>query len=342
MADIFWVGADGNLYFKGAQGVQNWGSSKDYNLGNGGIQASSQSSNPQAKALGEGSGFINATQIADPNAPKAPANPTGTTSPALNTGAVANTQGSIDQIPGLLQAALAAEDQTHTNSNNTFNAQETAQNASHDAGTVTNQQNYDANTMASVRSGIQGLGGLLALLRGSGAAGGTAEDQVKDVVGGQTSDDIRSGSDTQKANQTSLDSALSTFLTDLKGKRQANDDTYTNNLRSINRDSETQLQDLYSKMAGYYSDAGRTAEANDFTGRAGALTPQIAGNTKTQVSAYDTTPVAVQAPQVQAFAAPTQPNIVAAPSDGTIGSGIFTLNKRKDDSVVPIAAAQGA
>lgn len=337
---VFWVGADNNLYYKSSQGVQNYGNANQYQLSADGAKVSNPTSTI-AQSVADGPGGLTGTQIADPNAP-APANPTGTSSPALNTGAVANTQGSIDQIPGLLQAALASEDQNHTNSNNTFNQQQQTQQAAYDGSTVTNQQNYDGNVMASIRSGVQGLAGLMALLRGSGAAGGTAEDQVKDVVGGTTSDDIRSGADTQKQNQGSLDSSLATFLTDLKGKRQANDDTYQNNLKSIQRDSETQLQDLYGKMAGYYGDAGKTATANDFMAKAGALTPQIAANSKTQVSNYDTTPVAVQAPQLTAFAAPTAPTVGVAPVDGQVGSGIFTLNKRKDDSAVPVAAAQGA
>lgn len=268
-----------------------------------------------------------------------PAPTTATTAP-LNQAAVDNTQKTIDQIGPLLQAALAAETTTHQNALNAFNQEQQQQQGTYDKSTTTNQQNYDSNFMDSIRAGIHGLGGLMALLRGTGAAGGTAENQARDIVGGTTSNDIRGGADTQKANQSSLDSSLSAFLTDLQGKRQTAEDTFTNNQRAIRRGSDTQLQDLYSKMAGYYGDAGNTDLANQFMAKAGALTPEIADNNKAQVSLYDTTPVAVQAPKLTAFSGPTQPNVLAAPENGQVGTGIFTMSdpRRKDQTQVPALA----
>lgn len=333
---VYWVGADNNIYLKGANGVHNVGPASQSKLMNGGFESNT---------LGQS---VQAARIADPNAPAAstPAPAGGTPAPALNTGAVQNTQLTIDQLPALLQAALASEGTGYHNATGALQAQQDEQQKTYDASTTTNQQNYDSNFMDSIRAGIKGLGGLMALLRGTGAAGGTADKQVQDVVGGQTADDIRGGSDTQKANQSSLDSSLSQFLTDLKSKKAAADDTHANNVAAINRDSATQLQDLYGKMAGYYGDAQDSGDANRFMSMAGALTPQIAANSTTQTTPYDTTPVAVQAPQVTAFAAPSQPNVAAIPQNGQVGSGIFTMAKRKDDTTptpaVPVAAAQGA
>lgn len=271
----------------------------------------------------------------------APGNPNGAAAPVLNQGAVDNTQATIDQLPAILQAALAAETTSHQNSLNTFDQQEQQQRGQYNTGTTTNQENYDSNFMDSIRAGIKGLGGLMALLRGTGAAGGSVDQQVRDTVGGVTAQDIRGGADTQKENQGQLDSSLATFLTDLKGKRQANEDTFANNQSAIRRDNATQLQDLYSKMAGYYGDANMTDQANNFMSQAGSLTPEIAANTKTQVSPYDTTPVVVHAPNLTAFASPTQPNVLAGPSDGQVGSGIFTMSdpRRRKDVTTPVAAA---
>jgi hypothetical protein len=182
----------------------------------------------------------------------------------------------------------------------------------------------------------------MAVLRGSGAAGGTADDDVQNTVGGITSDDIRNGADTQKNNQGALDSSLSQFLTDLKGKRQANEDTYVNNQHAIQRDNATQMQDLYSKMAGFYGDAGQTGQANDFLAKAGSFTPTIAANSRTQTSNYDTAPVVIHAPNLTSFAAPTQPAAATAPQDGQVGSGIFAMNSNRrpsKDSSTPAAAA---
>lgn len=267
-----------------------------------------------------------------PTVPVVTAPTGGTAAPALDQGSVNNTNLAIQQIAPLLAAALSGENQNYTNTQNEDQAQQDQQQATHDTSTVTNQQNYDSNFMASIRAGIQGLGGLINLLRGTGATGGTAEDQVKNIVGGTTASDIQSGQQTQKTNQQSLDSSLSTFLTNLALKKQQDADTHTNNVRSIQSNSATQLQDLYGKLAGYYGTAGDTAQANQYEAQAGSLTPQIASNTPTAVSAYNTTPVAVTAPQITAFAPVAQPQIAGDSSGGQAGAGIFTISKKKDDT----------
>lgn len=251
--------------------------------------------------------------------------------PVLNEAAIRNTQKTIDEIPGLLEAALETEARRYRNTINQFNAQEKQQRKTYDTSTTTNQLNYDETFMDSIRAGIKGLGGLMNILRGTGASGGSVEGDVQDIVGGITAKDIRTGADTQKENQGALDTTLSNFLTELSGKRRENEDTYENNRRAVRRDSDTQLQDLYGKIAGYYSDADRAADAEVWLNKAGNLTPRIAQNSRTQLSKYDTKPVVVKAPTLTAFAAPTQPDAVAVPNEGQVGSGIFTIGERRRD-----------
>ncbi len=141
-----------------------------------------------------------------------------------------------------------------------------------------------------------------------------------------TANDIRTGADTREENQLALDNSLSSFLTELGRKRRENEDTLVNNERAIRRDSDTQLQDLFGKMAGFYGDAGNTAEATSWMNRAGELTPRIADNSRAQVSKYDTAPVSIKAPELTAFASPTQPSVVTAPGC-QVGSGIFTITE---------------
>jgi len=334
---VYWIGQDGNIWLKDQAGTRN--------VGPAGASVTRPDAtgfyDPWADPLETPSRF-NATQIADPMV-EAPAQqaPSGATQSApakvFNQAGADNTQRTIDQIPGLLQAALAAEGTSYGNTVGGFNAAEGAQRDTYGKSTTTNQQNYDANFMDSIRAGIKGLGGLMALLRGTGAGGGTAENLARDTVGGVTANDIRGGADTQKENQGQLDGSLSSFLTDLQIKRKAAEDTRVNNERAIRRDSDTQLQDLFGKMAGFYGDVGNTAGANDWMNRAGELTPNIAANSMTQVSPYDTTPVTVQAPKLTAFSGPTQPSVTTAPG-GQVGSGIFTMTdprRKKESSLVP-------
>lgn len=266
-----------------------------------------------------------------------PAPTGGGSSKSFNQVGAENTQRTIDQIPALLQAAIEAEQRNYNNTVGGYNASEGQQRKTYGDSTVTNQKNYDSTFMDSIRAGIKGLGGVISLLRGTGAAGGTAEDIARDTVGGVTANDIRGGADTRDENQTALDTSLSTYLSDLQLKRKQAEDTRINNERAIRRDSNTQLQDLFSKMAGFYGDVGDTANSNSWMNRAGALIPEIAANSKTQVSPYDTTPVVVHAPNLTAFDTSTQPSVITAPA-GQVGSGIFTMTdsrRRKDAAASP-------
>lgn len=332
-AGVYWIGADGNTWVKtAATGVKNLGPNPSQNQNavmllngldrvndpNPPKQKTSSSPAPAYSGGGGGGGAVAAPKV-------------------LNQAGVDNTQRTIDEIPGLLEAALAAERTRYGNTVREFQEQEGMQRKAYDGSTVTNQQNYDANFMDSIRAGIKGLGGLMSLLRGTGAGGGTAEDIARDTVGGVTAGDIRTGADTRDENQGALDTSLSTFLTELGRKRNSNEDAFENNQRAVRRDTDTQLQDLFGKMAGYYGDVGDEGNANKWMSRAGDLTPAIARNSRTQVSEYDTAPVTVKAPELTAFAAPTQPSVVTAPG-GQVGSGIFTMTdpRRRKDQAVPV------
>lgn len=310
---VYWIGQDGNVWASNGGAAQNWG------------QAISTSANGAQAANGSVMGY----QIADPNpgnpgAPTAPRQAATGPAPVLNRAAINNTQLSLDQLPGLLEAALAAEATNYANTTKGFAAQKQQQQGAYDESTTTNQQNYDSNLMSAVRAGSKGLHGLLSLLRG--AAQGTAGDLARDAVTTNVAGDIRTGADTQKENQTSLDSTLATFLTGLKEKEQKAVDTRANNESAIRRDNATQAQSLYKTMADLYSEGGDTNAATDFLGRAGSLTPTIAQNSRQQVSAYDSTPVEVKAPTISAFEGPTQPNVTSVGNDsGQIGSGIFKI-----------------
>lgn len=336
---VAWIGGDGNLWWRQGDQVINAGSASKYEFTNGGLRALDFST-----PLGEGSGFApGVDQIQDPNVRTSTPAPAGGAAPAprpvLNQGAVNNTQGAIDQLPGILQAALDAETNRYTNTVNEFNAAEGTQRKTYEGSTVNNQKNYDSTFMDSIRAGIKGLGGLMSLLRGTGASGGTVDDQVRDTVGSVTSNDIRTGADTRDENQGTLDGSLSEFLTGLTSKRRGADDTRANNERALRRENATQLQDLYGKMAGFYGDAEMTPQRDMYMSNAGSLTPTIAANSASQVTPYDTTPVAVQAPQLTAFAGPTQPNVLAAPADGQVGSGIFTMSDRRRQKQPALAGA---
>jgi len=341
----YWVGRDGNVYIRTPNGgTVNAGTATGSNVayrnavGNGiRAQKINNPGNPQTGGGGPATG----------SGGPAPASTGGGGGAAATTGlteldraGINATQQNINALGPLLAAALAGETTKYGNTVGGFNAQETQQRGTYDKSTVTNQQNYDANMMDSIRAGIKGYAGLKSILRGTGAGGGTAEDWAGETVQNVAAKDIRTGLDTQKENQASLDGSLGAFLTELQRKRQEAADTFENNKRAVSRDNASQLQDLYQKMAGFFSGAGDTGSAAGWVQRAAGLTPTIAANSQAKVSAYNTTPVAVQAPEIAAFAKPTENSVVSSEGgSGQIGSGIFTLGerRRKAEEALPIA-----
>lgn len=243
--------------------------------------------------------------------------------PVLNQAAVDNTQGSIDALAGILQRALDAENQKYTDAETLFNEQQAGEQGRYDKGTETNQLNYDSNLMASLRAGAKGLGGLLSILRGTGAEG-WANDAVRDT----TSSDIRTGLDTRNENQTSLDNGMGSFLGELDGKRRDNKATWQNNEFAHRGNNASEAQRLYKEMAGFYSDAEDTGNATRLMNKAGEYTPEVAKYSVAPVRGYDASPVKVQAAPVTAFSGAAEQN-VNYDGGSNPNNGIFTINNTR-------------
>lgn len=243
--------------------------------------------------------------------------------PVLNQAAVDNTQGSIDALAGILQRALDAENQKYTDAETLFNEQQAGEQGRYDKGTETNQLNYDSNLMASLRAGAKGLGGLLSILRGTGAEG-WANDAVRDT----TSSDIRTGLDNRNENQTSLDNGIGSFLGELAGKRRDNEATRQNNEFAHRGNNASEAQRLYKEMAGFYSDAEDTGNATRLMNKAGEYTPEVAKYSVAPVRGYDASPVKVQAAPVTAFSGAAEQN-VNYDGGSNPNNGIFTINNTR-------------
>jgi len=302
-------------------------------ISGGGLTAPANSSNflqntsdPTTISSGNVLGFLSGTSTGNGNnyAP-APvqAAPKPAPKPVLNQAAVNNTQGSIDALAGILQRALDAENQKYTNAETLFNEQQAGEQGRYDKGTETNQLNYDSNLMASLRAGAKGLGGLLSILRGTGAEG-WANDAVRDT----TSSDIRTGLDTRNENQTSLDNGISSFLSELAGKRRDNEATRQNNEFAHRGNNASEAQRLYKEMAGFYSDAEDTGNATRLMNKAGEYTPEIAKYSVAPVRGYDASPVKVQAAPVTAFSGAAEQN-VNYDGGSNPNNGIFTINNTR-------------
>lgn len=308
---VFWRGADGKVYVKGDTGTnaagvwddntQKYWSDRMYQMIDDPVASGGGTTAPVYNGSGGG-------KVYDP----------------LNQGAVDATNASMAGLDTILAQALASAQTGYDNASRLMNQQEQSQRKSYDEGTLSNMQNYDANLGASLRAGRTGLSGLMAALRGGGGAGNDfARNWVQNTVADTASNDIREGYNTFDENKRGLDSSLSTFLTDLGRKRQENEDTLANNRRAANLYDAQQRQSLNQTLSDLYGKAGMFGQASDFMGSAGGQAGRIAENSGAKVSAYNTAPVEVKAPDITAFASPEKQAMTASP-DRT-SSGIFSI-----------------
>jgi len=317
---VYWYGQDGNIWLKGNDGVKNVGALDDIR------------GTDFATAI-----FANNQRIDDPN----PGNPganssqntaptprqTGNSAPAnkpLNQAQVDATNQSLGSLGQILANAYASAQTGYDNARDQLNSQETTQRARYDQESLKNQQNYDANLGASLRAGRSGLSGLMAALRGGGGGGNDyARNWIQNTVADTTANDIREGYNTFDENRTAQDNNLSTFLTDLEGKRRENEDALVNNRRAADLYDAQQKQGLYQKLADLYGESGNAGENARYLGLAGGQAGNIAQNMGAQVSRYNSSPIEVKSPDMTAFASPEQQSMGA--SENARGTGIFSM-----------------
>lgn len=312
MDTVYWIGTDGNVWFKDNTGVNNAGKLiKDY--GNG----------FDAARLSAKSRRINDPMVKQ-SAPTGGGGGGGTPAPVLNQAAVDATNQKLAGLDTILAQALSRAATQRDNIRDALNTQQTQGVAQYDENTLRNMQNYDANLGASLRAGRSGLSGLMAALRGGGGAGNDfARDWVQNTVADTTSNDIREGYDTFDENRRGLDSSHSTFLNELAGRRRENEDTFENNQRAARLYDAQQRQEALQTLSGLYGDAGNRGQADTFMRQAGGQNAAIAQNMGAEVRRFNDAPIQVQSPDMTAFSAPEQQAMTATPNRNT---GVFAIN----------------
>lgn len=324
MADVYWVGQDGNIWFKDAAGTRNMGSAQAARPDASGFY------DPWASAdMGETPMRFTAQQISDPMVQQRAPSGGGTTRPALNQIAVDNTLGSISALDSILASQLAEDQARFAETQQLLGGQRTRQQGQFDEGVVTNNQNYGRNLMASIGAGSRGLRGLMEAL--GGAARGSMGDWARQAVTRQTASDIQTGADTQKENQGALESNLNTNLDAIRERERENELARTGNEAAFRRENASEKQRLLQILSGLYGDAGNTGMRDQYLQQSGALTPTIAQNSVATRGTYNAEPSNIRAAELSDFVGPSKQKMGATPnSNGEIGAGIFTLSADRD------------
>lgn len=321
---VYWIGQDGNVYVDGKNMGRDLGGGNASGYvaeGGSGYARYIDDPNPGGGGGGGGGGVGGGGGGGGGGGSDAMRR-------ALNQAGITIANSKLSELDSLMADALAADEARYRNARALYDQQEADKRAQFDKGITTNTQNYDANLMASLRAGAGGIQGLMQMLRG---AGGTAVERARDAVRDVTAEDIRSGYEVNRENTDELQTNLSNFLTEIQRKRLEADDMRVNNERATRANFDTQRQQLFQDLAGYYGEVGDVGRVNDYASRIAALQPSIAQNSRAQVSDYSTLkPVEVAAPEITAFRGASNPDIVApGNTPGRLGTGIFTADPER-------------
>lgn len=268
---VYWVGQDGNVYFKNGTTVKNVG--KPINLYQNGFDSNGLSAE--------------ASLIADPNpgngAPAAPANPNGSSGGGSSAPTYADKSADIALQNAALgsadaetQSGLSAVDKALGGLTGQYDADKTANEGDYTGKSQQNQGALQKNKQVSLVNAAQGRRGLFGTLASLGALGGTGIELANRAVQEGANKDLGDAADTYSQNQSVLDDSITKFRREDEARRQqaaqAAEDAKTN---VKNTGARNKLAAL-SALSNDYTAQGDTANAKKYADMAGALFPEIA------------------------------------------------------------------
>lgn len=265
---VYWIGADGNVWFKSADGVRNVG--KPINVYDQGFDSNQLSAE--------------ATRIADPNPPQqsTPA-PTGgggggAAAPAKpdRTNDIALQNAGLSAVDQQYSTGIAAIDKALANLIGQYDVETGRNEKLYTENSNSNQNNLQKNNQTALVNAAQGRQGLFGTLASLGALSGSGIDLANRAVQKGANTDLAGAADSYATNARTLDTAIGTFRDEDKARR-TNATTSAENARTNARNeaAKSRLQ-FYSNLANDYADMGNEAEAKRFTSLASALYPEMA------------------------------------------------------------------
>lgn len=309
---VYWIGQDGNIWYKSSYGVNNLGPENAQIISNLEVNQAERINDP----------MVSTTSPQD-SAASSTGGSGGSSGPSydpLDAAAVENTQKAIDSLG-------TEQNVGYRNIEDSFNSllgrykQEAARNEEDYTGqSTTNSTNLQKNKQNALVAAAQGLRGLRGVLGSIGALSGTGRFLANRAVQQGANEDIGEAADTFAGNSQNLDRAIKRFREEDEDRRREAGTARTNQRTALEGSIANKRQDFYQKMAELFSAAGRTGEATTWLNRAGDLNDIIA-----QKSRVGATPFTARA---AAFTPGELENYLA-------GAGDMTVDVRSGDSAAP-------
>jgi hypothetical protein len=321
---VYWVGQDGNVYLKGADGtVKNVGS--PINLQDNGADTSGLS--------------FEATRINDPNpinnpdpTLRATSDSSGTT--YKDTTAARNaTQVSIDSLGTIMNNALTGADGEYNSVMDAYNTEDAANKARYEGDVQKNEINRDESTQASLLGAARGSRGLYATLASLGALNGTGRTLANRAVATEANADLGAGQKSFETNVSNLFDARSILSKQEEQRRKDAEKIRADAKQNAEYDYYKGNQDLSKEMAGLWTDAGNTGEAGNWLNRSSTYTPEMAKRTKVNVGQYAKTPLEYGAPALDKYLGGMNNMAVNVAGGNPINGAIYTSTKKRDELV---------
>jgi hypothetical protein len=329
---IFWRGADGNIYLKGAGGdgaaVSNLGSNvATWDLV---LNGAREIDNPGNNLGGGGGGGTDIRSMGGGGGGGGAAAPT-----YKDTTAARNATGvSLGSLETIMNNALAGADAEYGSVIDAYNAED-AENLTRYKGDVeTNEISRDGNTQAALLGAARGSRGLYATLASLGALGGTGRTLANRSIATEANADLGAGEKSFETNASTLFDARSSLEKQEKQRRLDAEKIRNDSKRNAEYDFLKGNQDLSKEMAGLWTEAGNTGEAANWISRASSYTTPMAEKTKVNVGQYAKTPLAYSKPELGKYLGGMNSTAVNVAKDSPINGALYTSSKQKDKELV--------
>lgn len=296
MAGVFWIGKDGNTYLKGDEtgDVQQW---------------RAPLKTPQ---------MLGYTQIDDPVNPSgqvqgattnAPSGG-GAVGPKLNDAAVNATNQAISSLDVEQNTGYQNIDDSFNSLMSKYGKEASRNEEDYTKETESNTNSLTKNKQNALVAAAQGRRGLRGTLASLGALSGDGGVLADRAVTQGANQDIGEAADTFAGNAQTLDKAIGKFRDEDKDRRAEAETTKMNQRTALEGSVAAKRQNYFQKLAELYGGAERTAEANDYLGRAGGLNNEIASKTRVAATAFT--------PKSAAFTPGDLENYLAGAGDMTV------------------------
>lgn len=329
---VYWVGADGNIWFKDSSGTRNVGKPTGVGALDNGFDAEFLSAE--------------ATRIDDPVSRPTVTNTTGT-APApkvVNTAAVNATQQAIDSLGTEEQVGNQNIDAGYGSLIGRYDMEKGRAEGDYTEQTVTNNQNLQKNRQNELVAAAQGSRGLRGVLAGMGALSGDGMKLANRAVTSEANEGLGKAADTATSNAQMLDKSIGRFREEDEVRRNDAKTAAENQRTALKGSLAAKRQQFYQKMAELFGEGGNDAAAADWLGKAGGLNNEIAANTRVAATPFTAKGAAFTPSQLENYLAGSGDMTVRVGEgglggdlDGTLLAGRKPGKKKEEEELLAVA-----